>query len=125
MNPIFLPPPPPFSFIPFPPPSPSSVPPPPLYCPPLPHFFPTTNTESNLDLSFEAELLAVREALQLAWDKGLKRVIVESDSEIVESDSESVVNRTRNQLIRQPKNQFEAIIVECQSYDSREWNYYL
>jgi ribonuclease HI len=68
--------------------------------------------------AFEAELLAVREALKLAWDKGLKRVIVESDSE-------SVVNRIRNQLTRQPKNQIEAVILECQSYVSREWNCFL
>ncbi|KAJ6734328.1 hypothetical protein OIU79_001565 [Salix purpurea] len=38
--------------------------------------------------AFEAELVAVREALKLAWDKGLRRVILESDSE-------SVVNRIR------------------------------
>ncbi|KAJ6420650.1 hypothetical protein OIU84_028075 [Salix udensis] len=49
--------------------------------------------------AFEAELVAFRDqALKLAWDKGLRRVILESDSE-------SVVNRIRNQLIRQPKNQ--------------------
>ncbi|KAJ6370397.1 hypothetical protein OIU76_028635 [Salix suchowensis] len=59
--------------------------------------------------SFEAELVAVREALKLAWDKGLRRVILESDSE-------SVVNRIRNQKIRQPKNQMEEIILECQGY---------
>ncbi|KAJ6371893.1 hypothetical protein OIU77_002252 [Salix suchowensis] len=44
--------------------------------------------------SFEAELVAVREALKLAWDKGLRWVIVESDSE-------TVVDRIRNQRIRQ------------------------
>ncbi|KAJ6860090.1 hypothetical protein NC651_036433 [Populus alba x Populus x berolinensis] len=68
--------------------------------------------------AFESELLAVREALKLAWDKGLKRVIVESDSE-------SVVKRICNQLTRQPKNQIEAVIFECQSYVSREWNCFL
>nr|TKS08369.1 uncharacterized protein D5086_0000103910 [Populus alba] len=68
--------------------------------------------------AFESELLAVREALKLAWDKGLKRVIVESDSE-------SVVNRIRNQLTRRPKNQIEAVILERQSYVSREWNCFL
>ncbi|KAJ6734330.1 hypothetical protein OIU79_001567 [Salix purpurea] len=59
--------------------------------------------------SFEAELVAVREALKVASDKGLRSVIVESDSE-------SVVNRIRNQIIRQPKNKLEAIILECQGY---------
>ncbi|KAJ6370398.1 hypothetical protein OIU76_028636 [Salix suchowensis] len=165
MNPIFLPPPPPFSFIiPFPPPSPSAVPPPPLYCPPPPHFLPTISTgihwnkpppgfvKLNTDASykyncqrssiagvcrdedgiwmfgfssrvqsgssFEAELVAVREALKLAWDKGLRRVILESDSE-------SVVNRIRNQTIRQPKNQMEEIILECQGYGSRAWSCFI
>ncbi|KAF9663279.1 hypothetical protein SADUNF_Sadunf17G0021700 [Salix dunnii] len=165
MNPIFLPPPPPFSFIPFPPPSPTSVPPPPLNCPPVPPpFFPTIsagihwnkpppgfvklNTDASYKYkcsrssiagvcrdengiwmfgfssrvhsgsSFEAELVAVREALKLAWDKGLRRVILESDSE-------SVVNRIRTQRIRQPKNQLEEIILECQGYGSRAWNCFI
>ncbi|KAJ6683460.1 hypothetical protein OIU85_007173 [Salix viminalis] len=66
--------------------------------------------------SFEAELVAVREALKLAWHKGLRWVIVESDSE-------SVVNRILNQIIRQPKNKLEAIILECQGYVmSRAWS---
>ncbi|KAB5515929.1 hypothetical protein DKX38_026577 [Salix brachista] len=68
--------------------------------------------------SFEAELVAVREALKLAWDKGLRRVILESDSE-------SVVNRIRNQKIRQPKNQLEEIILECQGYGSRAWSCFI
>ncbi|KAJ6734329.1 hypothetical protein OIU79_001566 [Salix purpurea] len=69
--------------------------------------------------SFEAELVAVREALKLAWDKGLTRVTLESDSE-------SVVNRIRNQRIRQPKNQLEEIILECQGYDcSRAWSCFI
>ncbi|KAJ6734323.1 hypothetical protein OIU79_001560 [Salix purpurea] len=60
--------------------------------------------------SFEAELVAVREALKLAWDKGLTRVIVESDSK-------SVVDRINNiKLNRQPKNQLEEIILECKGY---------
>ncbi|KAJ6691034.1 hypothetical protein OIU74_015672 [Salix koriyanagi] len=65
--------------------------------------------------SSEAQLVVVREALKLAWDKGLRRVILESDSE-------SVVNRIRNQLVRQPKNQLEEIILECQGYGSQAWN---
>ena len=55
--------------------------------------------------AFEAELVGDREALKLAWDKGLRRVILESDSE-------SVVNRIRNQFVRQPKNKLEEIILE-------------
>ncbi|KAL9343312.1 hypothetical protein Peur_063743 [Populus x canadensis] len=68
--------------------------------------------------AFEAELLAVREALKLAWDKGLKKVILESDSE-------TVVKRIRNQVIRQPKNQFEAVILECQAYVNRDWDCFI
>ncbi|KAJ6683463.1 hypothetical protein OIU85_007176 [Salix viminalis] len=69
--------------------------------------------------SFEAELVAVREALKLAWDKGLRSVIVESDSE-------SVVDRIRNQIIRQPKNKLEAIILECQGYViSPDWSCFI
>ncbi|KAJ6392584.1 hypothetical protein OIU84_023933 [Salix udensis] len=67
--------------------------------------------------SFEAELVAVREGLKVAWDKGLIRSV------IVESDSESVVDRIRNQIIPQPKNKLEAIILECQGYViSPDWS---
>ncbi|KAJ6860332.1 hypothetical protein NC651_036638 [Populus alba x Populus x berolinensis] len=62
-------------------------------------------SSSSLRSAFEAEFLAVREALKLAWDKGLKKVILESDSE-------TVVKRIRNQVIRQPKNQLEAVILD-------------
>ncbi|KAJ6683459.1 hypothetical protein OIU85_007172 [Salix viminalis] len=60
--------------------------------------------------SFEAELMAVLEALKVAyWVKGLRRVILESDSK-------SVVDRISNQRIHQPKNQLEEIILECKGY---------
>ncbi|KAB5515930.1 hypothetical protein DKX38_026578 [Salix brachista] len=89
----------------------------PLYCPPprsslLSHHKHWIQSRS----SFEAELVAVREALKVAWDKGLRSVIVESDSE-------SVVNRIRNQIISQPKNKLEEIILECQGYViSPDWS---
>ncbi|KAJ6860091.1 hypothetical protein NC651_036434 [Populus alba x Populus x berolinensis] len=117
MNPFFLPPPSPISFIHFPPPNPILVRRPPIYCPPPPHLFPITNTGIHWKKT-PSTLLAVREALKLAWDKGLKRVIVESDSK-------SIVKRICNQLTRQPKNQMEAVILECQSYVSREWNCFI
>ena len=58
---------------------------------------------------FEPELLAVRDALKLVWDKGLNFFFLESVSE-------AVVNKILNQVIRQSKNQFEAVILQCQAY---------
>ncbi|KAJ6866138.1 hypothetical protein NC652_037631 [Populus alba x Populus x berolinensis] len=68
--------------------------------------------------AFEAELLVVREALKLAWDRGLKKVILESDSE-------TAVKRIRNQVICQPENQFKAVILACQAYVNQDWDCFI